>query len=108
MSNLPPGITDRMIEDQQEYQLTREDIEILKREWYADPCWDIEDTPDFENHYIELKAFRIGCELDWKQSQDNMTKRKAKELNCSLELAGYILRLEDKIQELYDFMVDYY
>jgi hypothetical protein len=86
---------------------TREDIEQLKRNWCGDPHWDIEDTAGFECHYIELKAFRIGWELNWKQTQDSLVSNKAKALNCSPELASYILKLEDEIHEFRLFMAEF-
>lgn len=78
----------------------RSEIERLKNNWANDPCWDIEDTEGFETHFIELKAFRLGCDLYWSQECNSMIKDKARELNCSLELAQYILNLENTINEL--------
>jgi hypothetical protein len=105
MNNLPPGVTDRMIEEQQE--TPRYTIDRLKSNWLNDPHWDIENTEGFENYYIELKAFRIGCELDWKQSSNNLAENTAKLMDCSLEVAKYILYLESKISEFECFMAEF-
>ena len=41
---------------------TRHDIEVLKSGWLRDPCWDVETTPGFEAHAVELHAFRLATE----------------------------------------------
>ena len=38
---------------------TREDVERLKRDWAADPCWDIAETEGFEEYEDELRAFQV-------------------------------------------------
>lgn len=47
---------------------TQDKIEKLKKNWLADPCWDIEDTEGFEEHHAELLKFReeIKAEKDAK------------------------------------------
>jgi hypothetical protein len=79
-------------------------IEQLKADWLNGPCWDIEDTEGFETYYIELKAFRLGVEYKTRRHEKEMAENKAKELNCSLELATYILNLEEKILEFENFI----
>lgn len=37
---------------------TPEEIQELKDQWVMDPCWDIEQTEGFGDHFEELKAFR--------------------------------------------------
>jgi hypothetical protein len=44
---------------------TREEIERLKADWEADPCWDIEDTEGFEEHREELLAFADEKRAEW-------------------------------------------
>ena len=41
----------------------RPEIEDLKSQWKADPCWDIEDTAGFEEHHTELKIWRLEYQL---------------------------------------------
>jgi hypothetical protein len=38
---------------------SREEIDALKANWSADPSWDIEDTPGFEWHRLELVEFHL-------------------------------------------------
>jgi hypothetical protein len=49
---------------------TREEIEALKQDWHADPCWDIEETEGFEAHREELEAYRLECEAAWQQAYE--------------------------------------
>lgn len=37
---------------------TQEEIQELKDQWVMDPCWDIEQTEGFGDHFEELKAYR--------------------------------------------------
>lgn len=37
---------------------TTEEINELKKNWLADPCWDIEDSDGFQAHREELLAWR--------------------------------------------------
>lgn len=80
------------------------EIELLKDRWESDPCWDIEDTEGFEDHYIELKAYRLGKEVDWKQRRQARLWAESSGLKCSTELAEYIFSLESRIKEL-EFLV---
>jgi hypothetical protein len=94
-----------MIEEQQEVPVySRADVERLKTDWFNDPCWDIEDTEGFENYYIELKAYRLGVEASYDRQWKQEIENKAKQLNCSLELAIYILKLEQKFCDLVEFL----
>lgn len=55
-------------------QRTPEEIEQLKTNWLADPCWDIEDEEGFEAHREELLAFHKEQSAKWeakKQERDN-------------------------------------
>jgi len=54
---------------------TQEEVEALKRNWSADPCWDIETTTGFEKYHDELLAFRLEKEKEWKEQ--SMEKRKS-------------------------------
>jgi hypothetical protein len=40
------------------------EVEELKRNWLADPCWDIESTPGFEAHAAELIEWKLRDEID--------------------------------------------
>lgn len=43
---------------------TNEEIQALKDNWAKDPCWEIEDTPGFEDHKVELLTWRNMCESE--------------------------------------------
>ena len=45
----------------------RKDIEALKRNWYKDPIFDLEDTEGFEAHREELKQFSKESKEHWKK-----------------------------------------
>ncbi len=79
---------------------TPEEIEELKRNWFNDPCYDIETTEGFEYHKEDLLNYRLNCENKWKEGVQNKLKLKAEKLNCSVELAGYIDSLEFTISEM--------
>ena len=44
---------------------TREEVMMLKANWTADPCWDIEHTEGFEEHEGELREYRLVMEAKW-------------------------------------------
>lgn len=54
---------------------TTEEIEQLKKNWMADPCWDIEDTEGFEAHNNELFAWRkeyeAKIEKEWQEREES-------------------------------------
>jgi hypothetical protein len=41
---------------------TREAIDKLILDWRVSPCWELEDTPGFEEHRDELLAARLKYE----------------------------------------------
>ncbi len=41
---------------------TMEEVEKLKREWSADPIWDIEETEGFQDYEKDLKIYRLEVE----------------------------------------------
>ncbi|NLD46678.1 MAG: hypothetical protein GX660_05695, partial [Clostridiaceae bacterium] len=49
---------------------TRDEIDALKKNWLADPCWDIEVTEGFEDYYDELLVFRKEQELIWANKRE--------------------------------------
>ena len=54
---------------------TREEVEALKREWLAEPCWDLEKTEGFEEYHDELLMFQTIKQLT----------RRIEELEAKLE-----------------------
>lgn len=79
---------------------TREDVEKLKENWFADPCWDIEDTEGFEDYREELADYQEACERLWRQ--ERLTRLEARATTMGLTVAGVIEieRLENKIAYL--------
>lgn len=60
------------------------EVEELKRQWLADPCWDIEGTPGFEAHAAEL--------IEWKL-RDNIAALEADVASLRAQLAAKRPRL---------------
>jgi hypothetical protein len=60
------------------------EVEELKRQWLADPCWDIEGTPGFEAHAAEL--------IEWKL-RDNIEDLEAEAASLRAQLAARRPRL---------------
>lgn len=78
----------------------REELEALKASWVKDPCWDIEDTPGFEEHQEELLAFRKETEAKWKAENDKDLSSKAAELGVSKEQAKVLSSFNEIEREL--------
>ena len=90
-------------------QPAREQIDDLKRQWKADPCWDIEETEGFETVREELLAYRLQMEAQWeKEYQAKLRAYQAQlrayavtiGLSDNLILAEYICNLESRIRHL--------
>jgi predicted HTH transcriptional regulator len=72
---------------------TREEVEKLKRDWFRDAIWDIEDTEGFEEYRDELKEYSEKCQKAWDEAYD---KRIAEEKAEAEKLGLYGLYLEIK------------
>lgn len=63
----------------QDQTRTPEEIEKLKANWLADPCWDIEDQPGFEAHREELLAWRkeyeAKMEAKWLEAENERIEK---------------------------------
>jgi hypothetical protein len=81
---------------------THEDVEELKRQWLVDPCWDIYETHGFEQHREELMRFQAESEERWARERMNKVWDKSRELGIegNLALAGYVMKLEARIESL--------
>lgn len=80
---------------------TREDVEALKANWRSDPCWDIEETEDFEGFREELLAYRLKWEAKWKADTERRIAEYGKRHGIdNRTLAGHIEYLEDRINAL--------
>lgn len=55
---------------------TPQEIEQLKKNWLANPEWDIEDTEGFETHREELLAFRNEKRAEWEAKQEERDNKR--------------------------------
>ncbi|HEY8097002.1 MAG TPA: hypothetical protein VIE65_13045 [Methylobacter sp.] len=91
-----------MLTQQPKVIRTEQEILRLKLDWQRDPIWDIEDTDGFEAHREELLKYRLECAAQWEAKHTAKLKSKAESLGVpgNLKLAGYVLNLEAKLEEL--------
>lgn len=61
---------------------TVEEIEALKRNWIADPLWDIENTEGFEEYAAELLAFSEEKKAEWIKSHERKMKQRLLEVRA--------------------------
>lgn len=82
--------------------MTRDDVEKLKRNWEADPCYDLEDAEGFEEFREELVAHRIKMEQRWEANRLARLDKKAEQLGApgNRLLAQYIDSLEYRLKQL--------
>ena len=85
---------------------TAQEIKKLKTDWLADDCWDIEDTPGFEEHYNELLAFRLAVEKEAERVIYNKVDGFAKRWGIHHELAEYILGLELRLETMQNMLYE--
>lgn len=81
-------------------QRTRAEIEALKTEWLSDPCWDLENSEGYEEHFEELRAF---SEQYWREVSNRVNIQlavRSRMLGCSVQLVEYIETLEQAIEAL--------
>lgn len=79
---------------------TTKDIDALKTNWLADPCWDIYDTPGFEEHRDELLAFQKHQELLWKVAEQRQMLEQCEIYGCSPKMIQRLEKLEKRIDFL--------
>lgn len=79
---------------------TKKQLNELKAQWEADPCWDIEETEGFEDFHDELAKFRKDTENRWDYERIMRIDAQAFRLDCSFKTAKYTLALEDRIAQL--------
>lgn len=78
---------------------TRAEVDLLKKQWLEDPCWDIETAEGFEEYADELIAFREHQEVNWAAKERQGWLMKAVQLGVpnNIDLAKYVLGLESQI-----------
>jgi hypothetical protein len=79
---------------------TKAEIDDLKAQWKADPCWDIDCTEGYEDHQQDLAEFqRAYYNMQALKEAERVTV-KCHELGCSPALLKYIEFMEYKIRKL--------
>jgi hypothetical protein len=78
---------------------TRKEVDDLKAQWKADPCWDIWNTEGFEQYKDELYTFQERVEKEWHDAEVARLAAKAADLKCSVELVQRIERLERDVEK---------
>ena len=80
---------------------TEADVEKLKQDWWNargklpdGKVWDLPNTKGFKKYYSELSDFEYSKSWELKYID------KANELKCSVELAKYIMSLENQLNDL--------
>lgn len=79
---------------------TRNEVEQLKRDWVADPCWDIEDTDGFDDFRTELYEFRQKMETEWNLEEAKRLEERTRHLKWGCNLVKLIEVMEYKIKVL--------
>jgi hypothetical protein len=83
------------------------EIEQLKAEWLSSLTWNIEDTPGFEEHRLELLGFRQMTEKHLAMKAENEKLKlfvrlsvEAERLQCSMLLIQRLEAIETRLAAL--------
>jgi len=79
---------------------TQKEIDDLKAQWKADPCWDLFATEGFEDHKDELYTYQEKMERQWAEEYRDRITAASLVMNCAFETAEYIVSLEARIEKL--------
>ncbi len=79
---------------------TKTELAELKRNWQADPCWDIEDTEGFEYHYMELRRWREALEDARRVNEINRVTTRAAHLGFTYDQMRFLEGMETQIRAL--------
>ena len=87
---------------------TKQELLDLKTDWRCDPCWDIELTEGFEEHYDELLQYRLEMDAYWKKIEDERILKRSKELGIegNYKSLYYLEGLERSILKLTEPLYD--
>lgn len=79
---------------------TRTDVERLKADWTSDPCWDLEDTPGFEEYRDELREYAARVREEWARAYREELEEFARTIGVpgNVALAECIRTLERRIR----------
>lgn len=75
---------------------TRAEVERLKSQWEADPCFDLWDIEGFEEHSEELKEYQAQKDAEWARQNEARKQAHADLLGVPLEIAEKISALESR------------
>lgn len=81
---------------------TKIEVEALKKNWFADPIWDLADTEGFEEHRAELEQFEKESQAQW----DEEAKQQNEELERQAQKLGLVglyklyLKQQQELEEL--------
>ena len=89
MSGAEPGTATR----------TRADVERLKADWTSDPCWDLEDTPGFEEFRDELRDYASRIREEGERFYREGLEEFARTIGVpgNVALAEYVRNLERRL-----------
>jgi hypothetical protein len=79
---------------------TRKEVDDLKAQWKADPCWDIWNTEGFEQYEHDLYDWQTEIEKQWHDEEVARLTAKAAEWKCAVEFVQYMERMERRIEAL--------
>ena len=84
---------------------TQLEIDTLKSQWHADPCWDIWTTEGFEDHEQELREYQAKCELEWKNNTNSefLEFQKLSGTTKNKKLAKFLYAMSMKIKKLEEY-----
>jgi hypothetical protein len=77
----------------------RREVERLKADWAADPCWDLEDTPGFEDFREELLDYATRTRAEWDRRYRESLEEFARTIGApgNVVLAEYVRTLERRL-----------
>lgn len=65
---------------------TQDEIDKLKKNWLADPCWDLENEDGFGEHREELLKFRLETESAWQLEEEERIARRARVVEIDTDI----------------------
>jgi hypothetical protein len=79
---------------------TKQELDDLKAQWLADPCWDIYDTDGFQFHRDELYTYQERIEAEAHEKEEKRKEVVAGALGINRIMLVYIEGLEARIAKL--------
>jgi hypothetical protein len=80
---------------------TKSELDQLKREWLADPIWDIYESDGFEDHREELKAFQAEQEGKWEEQRKQRRREEMDKMGIgNKNTYSYLKWLEWRVEKM--------